>query len=416
MSNFSDIKKGLSNYEMLERELTLKQLQINRLLDITQAINNNLPSIGLFKMYSSFLSWEMGVKKMALFIREEDKTWCCATSIGIDEMLLTMDITERLSKFERLNNISDDEHPLINQFDVVIPVKHKKEAISYVFIGGFGENEDIFNKVQFITTITNIVAVAIENKRLFRQQIEQERLGKEMELASTMQNMLVPSDLPSNEQFELASIYKPHLGVGGDYFDFIDYDDPRFAFCIGDISGKGLAAALLMANFQASLRSLINRRIKAKPFIEQLNTAVFEAAKGGKFITFFIGEFNLITRELIYVNAGHNPPALITEGKLIKLDRGCTILGAFEEIPEIEVGSLIIEKEALIVTFTDGLSDVQNSAGEYFNEESLYDFALNNCELSAKGFNDTLLEHIDEYRGDQPFPDDFSVLTCKIFK
>ncbi len=415
MSNFADIKKGLSNYEMLERELTLKQLQINRLLDITQAINNNLPAIGLFKMYSSFLSWEMGVKKMALFIREEDESWCCATSIGIDESLLTLDVTERLATFERLNNISQDEHPLINQFDVVIPVKHKKVAIAYVFIGGFGENEDIFNKVQFITTITNIIAVAIENKRLFRQQIEQERLGKEMELASTMQNMLVPSQFPSNDRYELSSIYKPHMGVGGDYLDYIDYDDPRFAFCIGDISGKGLAAALLMASFQASLHSLINRRIKAEPFIQELNKAVFQAAKGGKFITFFIGEFNLETRELIYINAGHNPPAMIMGGELIKLDKGCTILGAFEEIPVMEVGKIHVDKEALIVTFTDGLSDVQDNAGNYFNEESLYDFALKNSELSAKGFNDALLTHIDLFRGEQPFPDDFSVLTCKIF-
>ncbi len=416
MSKFANIKKNLSNFELLERSLSLKQLQINRLLNITQAINNNLPADDLFKMYNSFLSWEMGIKKMALYIKEEDGHWCCASSIGITDEDLSLDIESKLTTYTRMLNITDEDHPLIKQFDVVVPVRHKDDSIAYTFIGGFDENEDMYDKVSFITTITNIIAVAIENKRLFKKQIEQEALKREMELAGAMQKMLIPNTLPKNSRYELASIYRPHSTIGGDYFDFIDYDDPRFAFCIADVSGKGAAAALLMSNIQATVRYLINKRIKAEPFIHQLNKSIMDSAQGEKFITFFIGEFNTATNELIYVNAGHNAPVLYTNGQLQTLNKGCPILGAFDEVPFLDVGKIQLEEDALIVTYTDGLIDLKNDAGDYFDESFLFDFVKENHALSAEEFNLLLKEKIDEFKGGQSFPDDISVLTCKIRK
>lgn len=416
MADFSDIKKNLSNFEMLERDLTLKQLQINRLLNITQAINDNLPAQVLFGMYNSFLSWEMGIKKMALYIKEEEGHWCCATSIGISEEMLKVDVQDKLTTYTRLHNLTDEEHPLISMFDVVVPVRHKDTPIAYTFIGGFGKGDDMYDKVSFITTITNIIAVAIENKRLFKKQLEQESLKKEMELAGAMQQMLIPSTLPKNERYELASIYRPHSTIGGDYFDFIDYDDPRFAFCIADVSGKGAAAALLMSNIQATVRYLINKRIGAKAFIHELNASILNSAKGEKFITFFIAEFNTETNELVYVNAGHNVPVLYTKEELIPLDKGCTILGAFDDIVELEVGRMTLDDDALIILYTDGLTDIQNNKGIYFDEEELYPFIKEYAALPVDDFNAQLQDKIESFKGSNVFPDDVSILTCKIHR
>ena len=144
----------------LERELNLKQLQINSLLNITQAINDNVSVEGLFNMYKSFLSWEIGVKKMALYVLNEGQ-WVCSSAIGIRDDLLSIDISDKLPAYTRLKNVDESEHELIREFDVVIPVRHKNQAISYVFIGGLSEEEDMYSKVQFITTITNVIAVAI---------------------------------------------------------------------------------------------------------------------------------------------------------------------------------------------------------------------------------------------------------------
>ena len=414
MSSFSDIKDRLSTIKALERELNLKQLQVNRLLNITQAINNNVSAEGLFEMYKSFLSWEIGVKKMVLYVKNEDE-WHCATSIGIKEALLESDITDMLPRYTRLNNVDDKQHPLFKEFDVVIPVRHKEHPIAYVFIGGFGEEEDMYSKVQFITTITNVIAVAIENKRLFKRQLEQERLKKEMELASEIQHMLIPKVLPRKSCYELASIYKPHFGVGGDYFDFIEFEDSKIVFCVGDISGKGVAAALLMANFQANFHTLINKRTDYDEFIHDLNTSVNLITRGERFITFFIAEFDTEARTLKYVNAGHNPPVLATNGKTHLLDKGCTILGSFQKLPRVEIGTFQIEREAMILSFTDGLTDLMNADGEYLNEQILYDFVKDHYQKSAGDFNQLLMEQLEKFKGDKSYPDDFTVLSCKIF-
>lgn len=207
----------------------------------------------------------------------------------------------------------------------------------------------------------------------------------------------------------------PHLGVGGDYYDFIPFGNDEFGFCIGDISGKGVGAALLMANFQANLRMLVELRSEKEEFIQSLNSKLLAITKGEKFITFFYAEYCLSSKQLKYINAGHNPPILIQDGIVTKLDKGCTLLGTFDRIPEIEIGVIDITSEALIVTYTDGITDLQNDQDEYFELEILEEFAIENASDSAKEFNFHLMEYMEDFRGNNPFPDDLSVLTCKIF-
>jgi len=273
----------------------------------------------------------------------------------------------------------------------------------------------MYNKVQFITTITNIITVAIENKRLFKQQIEQARLKKEMELASEMQQLLIPKSLPTRPEYELSAIYRPHLNVGGDYFDFLEHEDGRITFCIADIAGKGVAAALLMSNFQSSFHNLLERHDNLTAFVGDLNRAVLRITKGERFLTFFVAQYDQSTRMLTYVNAGHNPPALAMNGKIIRLKEGTTVLGAFDELPFIESGSVKVEGEALILLFTDGLTELQNEKGEFVDQEFGQRFVLEHYKLSATDFNRKMMAALEDFRGRAGFQDDFTVLTCKVF-
>ncbi|MEI6410043.1 MAG: GAF domain-containing SpoIIE family protein phosphatase [Bacteroidota bacterium] len=365
-------------------------------------------------MYNSFLRWEIGIRKMALFFKETGD-WECMSWLGIPDTLLDCNLEEEFSKYRTTKGLENSEHPFIKEFDLVIPVLHKDEAIAFTFIGGFGDDEDVYNKVQFVTTITNVIAVAIENKRLFKQQLRQEVLNREVEVAAEIQRALVPSRLPSGKMYQLSSIYKPHFAVGGDYYDVVEFPDGQIAFCIADITGKGVPAALLMANFQANFHALVARRPSLEEIVHELNAAVWRVTQGDRFITLFIAKYESATRTLHYINAGHTPPLLLMNNEAIPLKNGCTSLGWLPELPFLEIGGMCLTDEAMIFTYTDGLTDVRNAAGEDFGEEKLMSFLLANPGLSAKEMNTRLLKHIEDYRERTPFPDDITVLTCKVF-
>ncbi len=396
----------------MERELNLKQLQIKSLLAITQAINENVSASGLYNMYKSFMSWEMGVNKMALFVRDEDH-WKCAVTSNVEEEINEEVWESVLLDYTRLHTIKEDDPALLQGFDIVIPVYHKQTPIAYSLIGGVKEQEDIYNKIQFITTITNIIAVALENKRLFKRQLEQETLKREMNLAGTVQRMLIPDELPSGQGYELDAIYQPHLNIGGDYFDFVKYSDRRFAFCIADVSGKGISAALLMANFQAILQSLIYRYRDLQTFIIALNDAVYRITKGDKYITLFVAEINLQSGYLHYINAGNSPPFLKMNGEIQRLDKGCTVIGAFQSLPFIEMGEMPITGPGLLLTFTDGLTDLKSDDNNYFSDEEIEQVMSNTKAATAQEFNTELKATLDAFRGSQMYPDDIAVVTCR---
>lgn len=414
MPELQEIKTTLSRIDKLEREIGLKQLQINSLLTITQAINENVPADDLFRMYGAFLRFEMAIRKMALFFRE-GTTWECKTSAGIDENLLQMDVCADLDRFRNTQGLHDATHPLFREFDLVIPVMHKNTAIAYAFLGGFRDEDDVYSKVQFVTTITNIIAVAIENKRLFKAQVQQQIVNREVELAAEIQQALVPNRLPSSEHYQLSSIYKPHFAVGGDYYDVVEFPDGQIAFCIADITGKGVSAALLMANFQANFRALVSKRPALEELVHEMNAAVFRVTQGDKFITFFVAKYNSSDRSLQYVNAGHTPPVMLMNGRAIPLKNGCTSLGWLPELPFLELGCEQMTAPAMIFCYTDGLTEVRNPQGEEFGEEALIHFLENNDQLDAKQLNTNLLNHVEAFRGREPWPDDITVLTCRLF-
>jgi len=375
-------------------------------------INDNVSSDGLFNMYKSFLSWEMTIEKMALFIIG-DEGWECKVKTNYDDTE-GYKLIPHLLAYRRLHTIKEDDDSLLSDFDIVIPVFHKDNPIAYSLIGGIRDKEDLYNKIQFITTITNIIAVAIENKRLFRKQIEQEKYKREMELASEVQQMLIPHSLPVKDKYAMSQIYMPHSNIGGDYLDYIRFDEDRFAFCIADISGKGVAAALLMANFQAMIQSLIYQYRDLETFVFALNQAVFRITQSDKFITFFIAEVDTKEMSMRYINAGHYPPVMINGGKLRRLDKGCTLIGAFEKLPDIEEEKIKIDGEAMILSFTDGLAELQDQDDTYFDDDKIEAFTMQHHKDTPADFNKKLLSEIDNFRGAEEYTDDIAILTCKI--
>ena len=398
----------------LQHELGLKELQINRLLNITQAINENRPASELFEMYANFLNWDLSIPRMALYYRRAGH-WVCASEVGLTDDERERDVSAHFDDFASRGPVGAVDDALLAGFDFVIPVTHKEEQLVYVFCAGLSDSPDDAGRVQVVTAITHVVAVAIENKWLFRRQLEQERYQAELELATEIQRGLIPASLPSGPHFDMAALYRPRFGVGGDFYSAEYYEDGRLLFCVADIAGKGTGAALLMSNFEASFWSLGRARTTLSQFVQALNTALFRVTRGDRFLTLFVGEYDANTRQLTYVNAGHNPP-LIVEPDCAdphELTTGCTFLGAFEEIPRIDTGRVDLSYGGLLFCYTDGVTEMASPSGEMYGEDRLCAFACGRGGSSAEEFNAALDAELSAFQSDAEPTDDTTVLSVR---
>jgi sigma-B regulation protein RsbU (phosphoserine phosphatase) len=171
-----------------------------------------------------------------------------------------------------------------------------------------------------------------------------------------------------------------------------------------------------MANFQANFHTLIKKRTTLYDFVTEINQAVYKITQGERFVTFFVAEYDIQQHTLSYVNAGHPPPVLVSDQGIQLLTEGTLVLGSIDELPMLDVGTVTLPDQALVVTYTDGLTDLQNSAGETLDEQILYDFCRRQHGRSAASFNRALKVMLDDFRQNTEYPDDLTVLTCRIFR
>ena len=361
-----------------EHRLRLSTFKLNALLDITLAINDNVTIEELIQRYEKLLTDDLNIGKV--IVLKFGEKWDCLLNSGFSNKFYAgIDIEKDLAVFKEISFITSEPDRFPELVDIVVPVTHKDKPIAYVLIGDIEEEGEgvspIIKHVRFIQTLSNIITVAIENKRLFQESLRQEAMKKEMELASKMQNMLIPTEekLPSNNFVQIKAFYHPHFEVGGDYYDVVQLNENEVGFCIADVSGKGISAAILMSNLQANLRALFTEKIEMIDLIRKLNDAVMNSAEGEKFITLFIARYNYLSRELCYVNAGHNPPLLYKPDskEMNPLGSGCVGMGMLDELPFINEERLILNEPAKMFCYTDGLVEVIHESGIEFGTEGL---------------------------------------------
>lgn len=394
---------------------TIKDLKLNALLEITKAINNNLSTAQLLDLYQDILENRLKIGKLVLF--SYDSEWTCILKYGISQNFNHIKFEEELLLIKEIESISFTNGNLSKSFEIVIPVYHKQIPLAYVLLGDVNEQKlelsAAIKHLPYIQTLTNIIVVSIENKKLYRQTIQKAQLQKELELAQTMQQMLFPDKLPNSEMVKVAAKYIPHQQVSGDYYDFIPLNIHEFMFCVADVSGKGIAAALLMSNIQATFHSLVNYTHNLKDIIIELNKRVWYNAKGEKFVSMFLGKINTKTKQLTYINAGHNPPVLFSDRKISHLMKGCTLLGISELIPAIDVEILDMQAGYTLFCYTDGLTDTVNENGEYLTEENVIDLISKNIQAEPSFINDTIMYYAEEFKGENQFVDDIALLAIK---
>ncbi len=349
--------------------LRISKFKLDALLDITLSINANLPTEQLLSKYELILRNNLGIGKILIF--KHSLKWECILNGGFPKEFETgIEVESQLLKFT--DTAFRNEGFGIEGVELLIPVYNNYVPLAFILIGDIEEEGEgvspVIKHLPFIQTISNIIIVAIENIRLFRESLRQEAFRKELELAARMQQKLIPDNktMPRNDHFVVTGFYYPHYEVGGDYYDCIELSDDKTGFCIADVSGKGIAAAILMSNFQASLRALFTCDIELPLLILKLNNLIIANAAGDKFITFFVARYDHKKGILEYINAGHNPPVLfnIVTGQVMHLNSICVGIGMIDEIPPVKEEIISISNNSKLVCYTDGLSDLRGDDGK----------------------------------------------------
>lgn len=406
----------------------LLEVKLASLLQVTKAINSNAKTPELLAIYESVLRHQLNVGKLILYAN--DGGWKSIMNFGVDADFTSAEIERYLLPLKDITLMdsapSGEFVPIQkalkqNHVEVVIPVFHKDQPLAFALVGDIDEEKlgigASVKHLNFIQTLTNILVVAIENKRLAKEGIRQAEMKKEMEVASQMQHMLFPANLPNDAQLEMDALYIAHQEIGGDYYDFVRTNEQEVVFCVADVSGKGVSAALLMSNFQANMRVLLSRTESLADLVKELNDKVNDTAKGERFITLFVAKYNMVTKTFTYVNAGHNPPLVLTnDGSINMLKTGCTGLGMLEDLKKVKEGVVTIEPGTIILCYTDGVVEQENEEGEEFGVKRLKNILLKKGKKSTiKDINNFIIESVKEHKNSKKYVDDIALLTCRVF-
>lgn len=395
-----------------EKKIELSNFKLNTLLEITTAINNNESEEKIFSIFEKALIQKLHIGKIAMFTN--NKQWKISFQKGISVDLEKRISIEKLMEYDQISVTNSEKDGSLAEFDVIIPIYHKGNALAFLLLADFEgdkiEVSPIIKHLKFIQTFANIVIVALENKHLYKEQIRQIETDKELELARNMQNFLFPGKLPNHESLKIQAFYLPHHQVGGDYYDVVEINENETAFCIADISGKGISAALLMSNFQANLRAILNTTSNLKKLIQLLNIKVIESANYEKYITLFIGIYNKRLRSLSYLNAGHQPAILKNGDSIQLLTSGCTVLGMFDQLPEINPANIQIKAKSNMICFTDGLTEIENNMGVDFGIEGVKEAFFKNSPMNGLGH---LKKKIEDLKGEGELFDDITLLSVE---
>ncbi len=267
------------------------------------------------------------------------------------------------------------------------------QAINPISTNGFFEDD-----LPLFKRLADQAAISIERERLLREFLDKQRMEEQLALARDIQRHLWPRTIPKFEGYSLIGESRPALEVGGDYYDFIPVDDHRMVLVMGDVSGKGVGAALIMATLRASIRAQFDKHDDVHRAIQSINKTVTHDTRPTEFVTLFLGLLDTRTHKLTYVNAGHNPPYIrLTDGELITLKAGGPVIGIMHPMP-YEVKTAELPAGATLVLFTDGVTEAEDAEGEQYGEARFEEFLRTHPETDPKEVHAAIWAELEAFQ------------------
>lgn len=390
--------------------------RLHIILEISNAINNNLSDDELMSLLEFVLEHQLNIHKAVALIKD-GSTWKKSFDFG-NQVEKPIHI-KYLLKHRETVIVTGPEKALINSLDIIVPIYHNQQPLAFFLLGKKDEKDlsdsAITSELHFIQSIGNIIAVAIDNRRLNFQFLKQQIVEKDLELASEMQNMLIPKEFPKHDKIDFNGIYLPHSLVGGDYYDVVSTGPNKFIICLADVSGKGVAAALLMAYFQATLRTLASLGKNISEIAAKLNEVVFSTTKGDKYVTCFLAEIDIDAMQISYINAAHVAPVLLNKNQIKRLNSNLLGLGMLPTLLKAKTEQISIETNALLMVFTDGITETENEKAENFGDQPIEIAALTHRNLPLELFNRQIIHELNDFMAKDSYDDDVALLTTRIY-
>ncbi|HXG83689.1 MAG TPA: SpoIIE family protein phosphatase [Pyrinomonadaceae bacterium] len=267
--------------------------------------------------------------------------------------------------------------------------------------------------LNILTTLASVASIRVENAALLESRIERERMEHELELAIEIQQQFQPSAPPVTDDYEFQGISFSCYEIGGDYYDFIEQADGKMLIALGDVSGKGTAAALLMSSVHASIHAQVSAKTPLNETITAVNQYLAENTPANRFVTMFIAELDRQTGTIKYINAGHNPPLIgRADGTVEQLESGGFPLGILP-MAQYDVGETHLQPGEALVIYSDGVSEANNAAGDEFGMERLTEVVRKNVAASAAGMRDKVESALSAFTKTAPANDDITLVIVK---
>ena len=412
--------------DALSTRLTLKERELEALLQITQAVTEDRNEAALYKIYQFSLLGQLGIRQLALYVREDDhyrlKTSSFGTGLPSDSHLMPAEVARWCP--EQACEVKTLELDATWQaFELLIPIRGESGTVQALLFTGVSHSRNgltVRDSLAFLVTLSNILLGAVANRQLVRQRMAslaaESARQREIEIAQQVQQLLFPQHLPNNEWVALYATYQPHTEIGGDYYDVVELGPDRVLICVADVSGKGVPASLLMSNFQAGLRTLLRQGTDLATTVRELNHLIFRNSGGEKFITAFLALYDRRTQVLEYVNAGHNDPLLLPEtGPPQRLHDGTVMLGIMARLPMLKVGLTRMPPHSLLFTYTDGLTEVFDEQQQEFGEDGVLNVLQAHRYLPLPRLHHQLLAATRDFnRKGSQFADDVTMLSLRV--
>jgi sigma-B regulation protein RsbU (phosphoserine phosphatase) len=415
------------------------------LSELSDNVRTIIETKPLFETVAQRISESLHVPRIALMLKENG-SYRPAHALGYDAPLPIM-FHEQAATIRQLRDVkepvlvySDDadswvhktpgmengEREMLTKLDtqLLLPLSVKENLPGFISLGPKQSEESYSHTdLRLLQSVATQTGLALENSQLtaaIASEIAQrERLNREVEIAREVQERLFPQNLPEIAGLDYNGACRPALGVGGDYYDFLKLPGGNFGIAIGDVSGKGIAAALLMASLQASLRgqAVVGTNDLAE-LMSIVNRLVYDASAENRYATFFYAQYEPQTRSLTYVNAGHNPPMVLRNAngskEVLRLNEaGGAVVGLLPDYP-YQQASVTLEAGDILVGFTDGISEAMNTAEEEWGEERLLETAQDCVGLCANEIITRLVNAADEFAAGAKQHDDMTLVVVRI--